>query len=174
MLNLKSMSFAAPAPYPPIKVSEKNLQSARWMLDNMGGSNSEMSSVSLYLYNNFITSGDRQEVSFIFQKTSIVEMHHLHIFGELAMCLGENPRLWTQRSNRKVYWTPAYNNYTVQFDDLMHQALNGELAAIQKYETQIKYIADCNITDILKRIILDEKLHVEILQQIMTEYNISF
>ena len=38
-------------PYPAVHAEGPNMQYARIMLDNIGGGNSEMSSVSLYMYN---------------------------------------------------------------------------------------------------------------------------
>ena len=46
----------------------------------------------------------------------------------------------------------------------MRNVIDGEKAAISKYQHQISYIRDENITENLRRIILDERLHVEILK----------
>ncbi len=75
-------------PYPPIRVKQRNPVYAKDMLDNLGGANSEMSAVSLYFYN-FLVTAENREISEAFRQISIVEMHHMEIFGTLARQLGE-------------------------------------------------------------------------------------
>lgn len=172
MLDYKNMPYASDKPYPLVCVSGKNRNYGRWILDNMGGSNSEMSAVSLYLYNHMWTEPDCVDISYLFHKISIVEMHHLKIFGTLARELGENPCLWTHRQNRMVYWTPGYNQYPTELSRLIHNALAGELATIEKYERQASAVEDVHIVANLERIILDEKIHVQIFKDMITEYNL--
>ena len=160
--------FSSKSPYPLVRCERANPYYAQLMLDNMGGQNSEMSAVSLYFYNNLITA-QHPELPAIFHKISIVEMHHLEIFGKLALQLGADPRLWTQRGNKMVYWSPEYNKYPTSLSELMQNSLDGELLAIAKYEDQIRNINDKNIEENLKRIIEDEKVHVKIFKLICEE-----
>lgn len=170
MIDRETLRFASDKPYPPVEVTCQNCTYAKWMLDNLGGSHSEMSTISLYFYNNLMTNEKYGDVAYIFHKTSIVEMHHLSIFGQLALLLGESPRLWTCNRRRKMYWTPGYNHYSTTLEDLLTTALNGERAAVEKYEKQICMIDDPCISDNLKRIVLDEKIHVELIEMMMKEY----
>lgn len=169
MLNIQDMSFASSSPYPEIAPACQNNVYASWMQDNMGGANSEMTAVSSYIYNNLITHS-YEEISYIFHKISIVEMHHLNIFGQLTLQLGGNPRLWTQRGRSRLYWTPGYNKYPTALPAIMENVLHNELAAIEKYERQTAAIQDENIIDNLKRIVEDEQIHVEIFREIIKEY----
>lgn len=162
------ISFASDLPYPMVCISEKNFSYAKAMLDNIGGSTSEMSAVSLYLYNNLIT-GAYENIPFIYHKISIVEMHHLEIFGQLSYLLGENPRLWSQGGRQKKYWTPAYNRYPTTLKELLINSIREETAAIQKYTYQTHHIQDTKIVEILKRIILDEEIHVTIFRRLYEE-----
>ena len=169
MLSIHDFHYSSDAPYPPIKAESGNPAYARVMLDNIGGSNSEMSTISLYVFNQLIT-GYNPDVSAVFHKVSIVEMHHLEIFGKLAQQLGEEPRLWTQHGCKKIYWSPSYNQYPGDLRTLMRNVIDGEKAAISKYQHQISYIRDENITENLRRIILDERLHVEIFEKVYGAY----
>ncbi len=166
------MIFAAEGAYPPIKITCNNLSYARAMLDNMGGENSEMSAVSLYLYNNLIADKNAEDIAYIFHKISIVEMHHLTIFGKIAHAMGEDPRLWTWRCNKRIFWNPCYNNYPIEFNRLMHNALKGEMEAIEKYQYQIRNIDNECIVSNLERIIKDEEVHVTIFKEIIKEYHL--
>lgn len=124
--------FQTLAPYPPVRANERNPLYGRMMLDNMGGQHSEMSTVSIYLYNNLLIDEDAR-LSGIFKQVSIVEMHHLHIFGEIARLMGEHPRLWTHQGNQMRYWSPAYNNYTIELKPMLLNSVNREKMTIQKY-----------------------------------------
>lgn len=161
--------FASQKPYPPVCITERNCTYGRMMLDNIGGANSEMSAVSLYLYNNLLLDLDKY-LSYVFHKVSIVEMHHLEIFGQLARLNGENPRLWTHRGNKMQYWSPCCNRYPTELKPLLINALEGEKKAVQKYTMQCEHIKDVHIVKCLKRIILDEELHIEIFESLCKKY----
>ena len=121
------------------------------MLDNMAVNRSEMSAISLYTYNQLITD-EHKEIAEIFHKISIVEMHHLYIFGTLARQLGADPRLWTSRHNRAVYWSPGFNQYPKALPQLIEHSLQEEQFAVEKYTKQINVIKDEVIIHNLKRI----------------------
>ncbi len=157
------------ASYPAVCVERENVTYAKEMLDNVGGNNSEMSAVGLYFYNSVILNSYKN-LSEIFHRISIVEMHHLDIFARMASQLGEDPRLWTQKGSRDIYWSPSYNRYPRDLKALLINALEGEKAAIDKYERQVRMTEDKNIVENLKRIIKDEQVHVEIFQTLLACY----
>ncbi len=156
---MDTTSYHAALPYPPIQAGGKNSRYARIMLDNLGGIVSEMSAVNSYFYNYLITS-ENPEVSRTFHQISIVEMHHMEIFAILALQLGADPRLWTRKQNKMVYWSPSYNTYPKPIRELLSNSLHQEQAAIVKYQHQAHIINNENIVENLKRIIMDEQLHV--------------
>ena len=47
--------FAVKTPYPEVKIVQQNPVYGQMMLDNMGGSVSEMSAVALYFYSQLMT-----------------------------------------------------------------------------------------------------------------------
>ena len=165
-----AIQYASPAPYPPVQVCGQNPLYARQMLGNIGSANSEMSAVSLYLYNALVTECAYEEVSNCFYHINMVEMHHLKLYGELALRLGADPRLWSWQNRQRVYWTPGYNQYPREIKALLTNAITGEKAAIRKYQCQADSIEDPHIAAILKRIILDEELHVEIFTGLYEKY----
>lgn len=168
-MEINQLQFASDLPYPDVQAERTNYTYAKAMLDNIGGRGSEMSAVSLYFYNHLITS-KYPDIATVFHHISIVEMHHLEIFGTLARQLGENPRLWAQRGVRKTYWSPSYNNYPMHLRELLSNCLLGEKETVKKYESQLRQIKDSNVCENLKRIILDEKIHIEIFRNLYHEY----
>ncbi len=166
--NTESVIYASRLPYPEIKTERENPTYAKIMLDNMAAANSEMSAVAAYFYNSLVTGVT--EITTAFHQISAVEMRHLQIFGELAVQLGENPRLWTQRRNTRTYWSPSMLHYPADLKDLLHTALENEQAVIVTYQRQIEYIEDKYIQEILDRIIKDEQIHVEVFQNLLNKY----
>lgn len=156
-------------PYPPIQLEHSKPEYALAMLSNIGSSNSEMNAVSLYFYNSVILEPDYAELAKCFHQISVVEMHHLKIFGNLAYQLGADPRLWSVQNRSKRYWTPAYNRYPRSLRMVIENSIRGEVATVQKYTRQAETICDANIVEILKRIILDEQHHIEILHTILDD-----
>lgn len=165
----KKEAFAAANPYPPVCICERNPVYGRMMLDNVGGQNSEISAITLYVYNNLLID-ENPRLSEFFHKISVVEMHHLHIFGQIARMEGENPRLWTHKGKQMVYWSPGYNSYPIEIEPLLQNALNSERGAVRKYQQQCQQIQDIHIVECLKRIILDEELHIRLLESLIKEY----
>lgn len=170
--NGNEMRFAADAPYPSVQVTHQDPELGAQILDNVGGSNSEISTIALYIYNHYITNDEFKSVGEIFRQIAMVEMHHLDIFSGLSLALGMEPRLWTRQNNRFQYWTPSYVNYALDLKTMVLRALNGELAAIEKYEKQIDSTDDNYIIANLQRVILDEELHVEIFRQLIDTYQL--
>ncbi len=154
-------------PYPAIQPESRNCEYAREMLSNVGGSNSEMTAVSLYFYNSVILDPCYSSFAKCFHDISIVEMHHMDMFADLAYNMGEDPRLWSRRNHKMTYWTPAYNKYPREICDVIMNSIDGERAAIKKYRGQADFIKDANIVSILNRIILDEERHIKVFENML-------
>ena len=156
-------------PYPPVRAEARSPQYARAMLSNVGGSTSEMSAVCRYFYDHLVTSGV-PELAEALHHISIEEMHHLEIFGILALQLGADPRLWSVQQGRYIWWTPEHLSYPRRLGPMLHSAIQAEQATIRKYRNQIRWIRDGNVVENLRRIVLDEERHIEILTCMCDKY----
>jgi bacterioferritin len=172
-MDLKTLRFADSAPYPAPETDGHNPRYATAILSNIGAVNSEMSAVSLYFYNSLITKKFFPDIAQCFHHISIVEMHHMNLFGELALNLGTDPRLWSYNRGHMNYWSPSSNRYPSNIAALVSNSLSGEQDAIRKYQAQISWIEDENIKALLKRIIADEEIHVSIFKSILTELGVT-
>ena len=170
-MKIEKQQDKADTPYPQIGAMKKNEYYAYEMLSNVGGCTSEMSAISLYVYNHLYEEPDLKDISTIFIKIAMVEMHHLNIFGSLAVNLGADPRLWDCINNKMVYWTPSYNNYPTDYCSLIQNSLASELATIEKYKYQAMIIKEPLIVDCLNRVIVDEEIHVAIFKELLNEYH---
>ncbi|WP_243009097.1 manganese catalase family protein [Clostridium sp. AM58-1XD] len=162
MQNISDIEFHSSLPYPAVQAAGTNPMYAEAMLDNLGGQNSEMSAISLYFYDHLITY-QTETVARVFHNISIVEMHHLEIFGTLAMQLGEDPRLWSRtrsnfyslRQGPYTWWSPAYScrKRPASLHQVLLFAASQEKAAADKYLAQAQWILDCNVQDNLNRLL---------------------
>ena len=80
--------YQVDAPYPPVRVDGPNPYYACEMLGNMADGVSEMSDVVRYFYISVVSKPESGWISTCFHHISIVEMHHLNMFAELALLLG--------------------------------------------------------------------------------------
>ncbi len=160
---------AVDLPYPEVRTNSRNPAYAYEMLSNVGSSNSEMSAIGLYFYNSVMLNPEYESFARCFDRIGIVEMRHLAMFADLAFQMGLDPRLWSMKNKKMVYWTPAYINYPREIKAVIYNSIKGENAAIQKYREQADTIRDANIVAILERIILDEKRHIEIFNSMLEQ-----
>ena len=94
----------------------------------------------------------------------------MEIFGQLAVLLGADPRLWAFRQGQTQYWSPCCAGYSRELRPLLRSALQGELAAIRQYRYQAQTIRDDGITAMLGRIIEDEEMHVAVFEELLAQY----
>ena len=156
-------------PYPPVRAQAKNPAYARMMLGNLGDQSSETSSYALYLYNRTITAAD-PALSEVFRAVMDVERKHLEMLSEAAFQLGADPRMWAVTGSAAQpmrYWSPGLLSYTANSRAMLQNALALERAAIAKYERQVQEIRDDGILLLLRRILLDESMHVELFRALL-------
>jgi len=156
-------------PYPAVRVEARNPAYARVMLGNLGDQCSEASAYALYLYNHTITAAD-PALSEVFRAVAEVERRHLELLSDAAFQLGADPRMWAvsgKAAQPMRYWSPGLLSYTANTRAMLHNALVLERATIAKYERQAQEIRDDGILLLLRRILLDESMHVEIFRSLL-------
>lgn len=163
--NTNECDYKVLAPYPPVRVAGPNPVYACEMLGNMGDVVSEMSDVTRYFYIAVVAKPQYSWISTCFHHISIVEMHHLNIFAELALLLGADPRLWSCSQEYARWWSPSFIGYPHGLRALIAESIKAEEAAIYKYSRQANTISDMNIVAILHRIIRDEERHLQIFRE---------
>ena len=157
-------SVHANYPYPDVRIEEENSSYARYILDNVGGHNSEMTTISFYFSSALHVNS---ELITLLNRINQVEMRHLMIFSSLAQKLGETALLWTNCGRRKVWWSPSFIDYPANLSEILENAYHGEQSTIEKYQWQMDKISDCYVKKILYRIIEDEKIHKNIFKQLI-------
>ncbi|MDD3392271.1 MAG: manganese catalase family protein [Bacilli bacterium] len=145
-------------PYPDIKVCGKNKYYATLLKDDYTGLVSEMTAINQYIYHAFDIEMYDQNLHKMLKNIAIVEMYHLDILAQLIILLGEEPVYFAQNS----FWNGSYVDYGHNVLEQLQSDLKAEYKAIENYKRHIEMIKDTNIQNILKRIILDEEIHVKL------------
>ncbi|MDD2505645.1 MAG: manganese catalase family protein, partial [Bacilli bacterium] len=145
-------------PYPEIKVTEKNPEYANLLLDDYVGFVSEMTAVNQYYYHYIEIKKIDEEIADMLFNISIVEMQHLNVLAKLISLLGEKP-IYKSGDN---YWNGDFVYYGDNILSQLEADLQAEYDAIENYEKNIDLIDDPYIKNILRRIVLDEEIHVQL------------
>ena len=141
----------------------KNLKYANMLHDNFAGEIGELTAVTQYIYEH-IELKKYDNFSKILLSIAIEEMHHLDLLGDLIKKLGGIP-YYTNKN--KCAWNGEnikYHFATVY--EMLTYNIESEKKAIECYKEAIKYTQNKSIRDLLERIILDEKTHLEIFNRL--------
>ena len=155
-------------PYPEVRVEEKNPYYADLLSEDYAGRSSETTATLLYSYQHFNTFDSNEEFSKIIEKIAIVEMKHLEMLGKTIKLLGKEPIYKTCEASRGdcVMWSASNIDYSTRLKEMLEVDIREESKAIKIYESHKKKIKDKYIKNMLDRIILDEKRHLEIFKSL--------
>lgn len=164
------MEYQSQEAYPPVAVEGPNEEYAQLMLGNLGGYNSEMTTVGSYFYHHLVTAATDPTLSELFLKIAQVEMRHMELFGQLAVRLGADPRLWECRKGQYRFWTPGYISYPQDICSILRASFAGEQEAVRRYRQQISVVQDQSVRAILQRILQDEQLHAALFKERLQDF----
>ncbi|MBC2581648.1 ferritin-like domain-containing protein [Clostridium sp. DJ247] len=152
-------------PYPIVDIPRENLYFANILMDDYCSVISEYTAISQYIYAHIIS--DETELSDDFLGISMVEMQHLQLLGDVIKQLGGNPVF---RSGNGLVWNSNLVPYSNSTRNRLRLAIKSEQRSIDQYNAHISKINDADIQILLKRIILDEELHIQILKDHLDKY----
>ncbi len=161
------MLYNANIPYPKIKVERKDIEIAKDLLNSYAGRVSEDTAIHNYVFQMMMQ--DQPELKKILEGISIVEMHHLEILGKLIYALGLTPLFANVEDNHTTWFSGQYVNYEKNWQQILSDNIFQEELAIKNYEKIISKTNDINVKHILKRIVLDERVHIEIFTKLLEQ-----
>ncbi len=150
-------------PYPKLMNIRQNQRYAELLYDNFAGKDGEFTAVAQYIYEH-IELSRYETFSKILLKIAMEEMQHMELIGNLVRKLGNKPYYI---SKEKCFWNAKNIKYHFSnvYDMLMFN-IESEKKAIKGYEEAIKYTQNKSVRELLERIILDEKTHLEIFNRL--------
>lgn len=120
------------------------------------GKESELTAITLYLYQSFLSAEYNKEISKILEEISMVEMSHMDIFGTAITRMGGNP---IYAANGR-FWNGSFVNYTKNLREMLYIDIKGEKAAIEFYKKIIASLENVSLIPTMEAIIADEETHV--------------
>lgn len=165
MTYLHDPRYRAAGPYPVIRVQERNTEYARIIYDDFAGPASEFTAITQYLYHHWVATNT--EVGEMWKNIALVEMDHLDMLGQVIVLLGGDPRYWNRDMS---YWNGSYVNYGTHLCDRLRRDLEGEKIAQENYRRHRDQIGDPYIKEILARIIRDEEVHAQLVEEAINRY----
>ncbi len=158
-------------PYPKIKVQKRSSLYAKLLMHSYAGDVSEDTAIHQYLYQSFLLEEQNEEIAHILEEIGKTEMHHLKILGLLIKKLGVYPVYLDPTLGNYDYWNASYVCYEHNITLMLEANIESERKAIYAYQRLIQVIDDKNIQAILKRIVLDEQLHLEIFENLLKTFS---
>lgn len=160
--------YLVDAPYPEVGKLAHNFEYAALVSDAFAGAGSEATALSQYVAHNFYTL-EHPELHFAYECIASVEFLHLKLLGGLVLKLGQAPKFMSYVSNE--YWSGEFPVYAYQIHPILLADLEGEKAAIAHYLRLIRQINCPEMQALFRRIILDERKHVETINEFLRVFS---
>jgi len=154
-------------PYPKIRVVHNDPLIVIFLMHIYAWDISEETAIHQYVYQSIFLQKDKKEISQILSEIAKVEMYHLQILGLLIKELGVYPMFLDPVVDKYEFWTSKYVCYDENLKKMIQANIRAEKKAIANYNSLIYVIEDIYVQEILKRIVLDERLHLEIFEKIL-------
>lgn len=158
-------------PFPTTEGICPDAYSLRIISPAYASSASELNAILQYIYHAFFF--ERQGYSDIadtLHAIAIAEMRHLDLLGSTILALGAAPVYTQYPPNCFNYYSAKYVSYSRTLTNMLEDDILGEKHAIASYEKMLKCLKNEQVKAIIQRILLDEKLHLETLEKILSGF----
>lgn len=168
----KMEGLQADLPYPETAGISEDAYSVRVISPAYADRGSEMTAILQYVFQAIVLQKQGlEEYAKTLERIAVAEMHHLEMLGSLLYQLGALP-VFTSRPPRKFdFYSTGAVSYASDVRKMILDDILGETQAIYTYEEMIRKLKDEKVSAIIARIVLDEKLHLETLKNILRELN---
>lgn len=161
---MEQIRFSAPEPYPKVEVTRTDIDFAKELLFAYASGDSEMSATTSYCYRSVVLERNYPELSKIMSGIAKVEMLHLSTLARLIFLLGYDPKYRILQNTSPSFWNGEYISYKKDPESILKAAIQEEKGAYKGYLKLAEQTCDKAVGRILYRLALDEKLHVQILE----------
>lgn len=149
-------------PYPKTEDIVPNQMYASILRCLYAGQGSELTAVMQYFYDACMLKGEYEEAYTAFKYISVVEMEHMELLANMIMALGGDPKYTYKTQNGESCWSAKNIRYSRTPRQILLEAVMAEEKAISAYNEAVGTIKDEAVTCLLQRIIMDERLHLDI------------
>ena len=162
-MNFDDIEVKINKAYPEIVDAKEDVSTVAILKNLASNRSGEIGGVLQYVYQSVIADKTNQDIAEILEEIGIVEMLHLDMLMHAITLFGGNPKYEDAQGN---YFNTANLNYSIKLKDMLENDIRAETIAIENYEMAIKKVMNESLKDLFKRIIEDEKRHLEIFKRI--------
>lgn len=157
-------------PYPTIENLSEDYISARIIMPAYASAHSELGAIMQYVYHHFYFEkyGD-EETAKILTSISVAEMKHLNLLGETLIKLGVDPVFTKNPPYKTDFFSTSSVSYSKTAKKMLLDDIAGEMLAINEYNAMLEKLDNECVATVIKRILLDEELHLLALKKRMKE-----
>jgi len=168
---LNSKKIIAELPYPSVDGLTMDLESVRIISPAYAAPGpAEMTASLTYTFQHFIFKKlGMENIADTLEGISIAEMSHIDLLGTMITNMGVTPIYTSNPMRCTDFYSTRNVNYTTNPQKMIIDDIADEFAAIDLYKCMISKLKNEQVGAVLSRIILDEKVHVEVLKQILKE-----
>ncbi len=157
------MNYKADSLYPEIKVKEEDFENAKILLNIYAGRNGILNNIFTYLYQSSFLNENYTQILY---NLIDVELFHAKIISKLINLLGFKPKFIYESMSNFKYFNTSYINYEVDERKILENNLTLKEDLVKLYNDSIDKIEDEKIKENLKRIVMDEKIHIKIFKDL--------
>lgn len=149
---------------PPPDGCMPNKQYGRVLLVDYAGETSEFTAFAQLRCQGALLAQSFPEMAEVLYSIAAVDAAHMEMLERLIAALGVKPRMRTLRKGRARFWSPQF----VKCGEDVLQMLSNDIllkqAALNSYADTLRMISDVSIQNIIRCIMADEQLHLDILK----------
>lgn len=157
-------------PYPQV-LPGRDPCAAALLMEDYSGITSELSAITQYFYASTRMRGHCDAVYNAMKYIAVVEMHHLDLLSQAITAKGGDPR-YVLYGGRKPeqFWNADVIEYGKSRSNILLESIESEEAAISQYQCHIHRIPDESVKALLRRIIMDEEVHLQTFKDLYCQF----
>lgn len=161
------MGLKADLPYPTLDDVCEDYVALRIISPAYAGREGELTAILQYVYQSILLDGlNMPSAAKALGEIAATEMHHLQILGSLIRNLGAPPVFTNCPPYPVGYYSSSCVNYTKSPKAMIAVDLCAEKNAVSGYESMIKRLQNDKVKEVLRRIVLDEEVHISALEEL--------
>ena len=157
-------------PYPKLDQLQPDLCAAEIIAPAYASMSSELGAILQYLYHHFqYTERGMEKYATAMEDIAISDMTHFDLLGTALIRLGVDPVFTARPPRRYDYFNTSRIAYSTYPQKMLLDDIQGERMAIAQYEDMICRLRNEEVAALIQRIVMDERLHVQILSGLLEE-----
>lgn len=157
-------------PYPSLESLTCDPYSVRIISSAYSTSSGELNAILQYIYHsvNFSCKEDERRAALL-KSIAVAEMMHFDMLAEALIRMGAAPVYTSQPPAQYNFYSTKFVAYSRTLRNMIEDDIMGEKYAIYIYERMLSRLKNDLVKRLICRIIEDERLHLEALEQSLKE-----